>query len=123
MRYVLLIAVVNFLALAVVDDLLGYSLVGGMLGAFFICLFGIPFAIIVGFPALWIARRIKAGSAVTLIPMGVLAGMVTPFVLVMLLGFELTEAMVLVGASLGALSATLWWALVERWPELRTYYD
>jgi len=123
MRYVGLIAIINFLALAIVDDLLGYDLVGGVLGAFFISLFAIPFAIIVGFPILLIARRIKTGSALVLIPLGALAGVGTPLVVTTLMGQQLNTSMAAVGAILGVLSSALWWALVERWPDQRAYFD
>ena len=123
MRYVGLIAVINFLALAVVDEVLGYNLVGGVLGAFFVSLFAIPFAIIVGFPILLVARKIRAGSALVLVPLGALAGVGTPFVVSMLFGLDPNTSMAAVGAILGAFSSALWWALVERRPDLRAYYE
>jgi len=122
-RYVALIALVNFLVLLFLDDLVGYNLVGGAAGAVVISIFGIPFAIIVGFPILWLARKIRAGSAISLVPLGLLAGASLPFLITFLMGGKPDISMTAVGALLGVLSSALWWACVERFPERRAYYD
>ena len=123
MRYIAIIAVADFVALA------GFFLVspGGLtdvgsalLLSAMICAIGIPVAIVVGIPALWLARRIALGSWIPLAFLGVAAGALIP---AMLLAGSERNLMVGAGALLGFLSAIIWWTLVERIPEQRKYYD
>ena len=123
MRYIAIIALIDFLALAVLLLLLpdGLTDVGSaLLLSAMICAIGIPLAILTGIPALWLARRVATGSLVPLGLLGTLAGALVPSLI--LSGGE-RNLMIVAGAVLGLLSAVLWWVLVERHPDRRAYYD
>ena len=123
MRYIAIIALIDFLALAGLLLLFpgGLTDVGGaLLLSGMICAIGIPLAIVAGIPALWLARRMAIGSWVPLAFLGALTGPLIP--MLVLAGNERNQ-MMFAGAFLGLLSAILWWALVERFPDRRAHYD
>ena len=123
MRYVALIGLINFVLITIAGVILagGTDLGSALLGAMFFCAFGIPIAIILGIPMLWIARRLAPGSLIPLAPLGAIAGALCPMIVT--LGAPIQPAMVALGFALGLVSAALWWALVERFPERRAYYE
>lgn len=124
MRYIALIALVDFLALAGLLLVLpeGLTDVGGaLLLSAIICAIAVPIAVVVGIPALWLARWFAVGSWVPLAIVGPVAGASIPM-FIMGRGTEQLQ-MIIAGALLGLLSALLWWGMVERHPERRLHYD
>ena len=123
MRYIALIALIDFLLIAAAGAYIppGTDWGSAVLGAFFICVFAIPIAIVVGFPMLWVARKFAPGSPIALVGLGTLAGLLSPMVVSW--GFPVQWPIVLLGGAMGFTSALLWWALVERYPDRRAYYD
>lgn len=123
MRYIALIALINFLLIAAAGAYIppGADWGSAFLGAFFVSAFTVPIAVVVGIPMLWVARWLAPGSPIALVALGTLAGLLCPVVLSW--GFPIQWPIHLLGAVLGFTSASLWWTLVERHPDRRAYYD
>ncbi len=122
MRYIGLIALINFLVLVVAGIVFGGTdFMSAMLAAFIICAVGIPVAIVLGIPMLWMARRIAVGSPFPLVALGAIAGGLCPIIVSW--GAPIQYQMVALGSALGLISAGSWWILVERYPDRRAYYD
>ena len=123
MRWIGIIALANFLILAGLLCLIPSGPIdagSALLLSAMICAVGIPLAIIAGIPALWLARRIATGSFV---PLGLLGAIVGALITALILSGGERDLMIAAGASLGFLSAILWWAFVERYPDRRARYD
>ena len=120
MRYIALIALIDFLLLTAFGAATGDPLTNSAGFALVTCFIGVPCGLVLGIPLLWISRRLAPGNLSLLAIMGALAGALIPIAFTW--GIWLTP-IIAVGAFLGFVSAALWWGLVERGPDRHTKYE